>query len=161
MKMHANSLAIIMAFVIGLIEINLTMLARTAEASPVQASNLVGSELKTEDVLPKSKLIFVGQVTDAGVPSVEDAGLLTYRHVKIEVSRILRGTTASIIFATLRTVATFKYKESSVEIEKQYIFFAEPTQGQSDPFLILKVLPASNDNLIQIQKESKNGPPFE
>ena len=115
---------------------------------------LSGSTFKSEDVLAKADVVFVGTITEAGSevllpPTAPYAGPL-YGGVKVNVLQVLRGSIGAQVSVSLFT--SFVHHEKLHTVGSSYIFFVKKNApGQPDPYTALKLLPATGDNIAKVK----------
>jgi hypothetical protein len=118
---------------------------------------LTGSIIKMDAGLSKATAVFVGRITDMGDKDNFPPDMRVgpgYFHVKVELLQQLRGFVNGQIFVQL--MAVNDRQETLPTIGAPYIFFV--TEGGSnagagiDRYSVLKLLPATNDTVLAIQK---------
>lgn len=136
-----------------------------AEAGQNESVRLIGSNIKTKDIISKMDAIFVGKITKRGEkvilpPIAQDRGNL-YGGIKVAVAQVLRGSVDTQISVTLFLNAL--YYEKLPWIGTSYIFFvtkdAKVDPFNPDPFTVLKLLPATDANIAKVKKLIVATPP--
>ena len=115
-------------------------------------SRFTGSNLKSEDVLLKVSAIFIGKITQIGFANTKMEGVLIYRNVQINVLRILRGSLDAKSTFRLDVVPLTGFREISPVAGNSYIFFVKRNyEGEPDPFIVVKLLPATDNNIARVK----------
>jgi len=141
--------------------VNLVCQVQTSKAQDVSDSvdqntpvKLTGSVVKTGDIIATCDDVFIGEITDIGIPSdpSEDGWTLS-TGVGVEVSENLRGSVESQISVSLRTLSNPNVQESPPKYDSSYIFLVNKTTDASqDPYRVVKLLPATDDNIAMVRK---------
>ena len=112
-----------------------------------------GSTLKSDDIVSKADAIFVGKITAIGFGNLKAKGESVYRGVQVKVLKVLRGTIESSITVTLHVIAVMDFHEDPPEAGSPYIFFVKKAGAlEKDPYVVLKLLPATDDNIAKIKQ---------
>jgi len=116
--------------------------------------NLIGSSLKTENAIAKSQTVFIGQLVSLGERdnSVDHESLgQEYENAKIKLVELLKGT-----FDAHTTVGIYSnaimLKEETPHVGETYIFFVAYAGNASNPFIVIKLLTATNDSVFNVKK---------
>ena len=129
--------------------------ALKAQDTPVSSDQkLTGSVVKVEDIISTCDAVFLGEITDIGVPSdPADDGWTVTSGIGVSVSENLRGSVESQIKVTLRTLSSSSTQESTPKFEGSYIFFVNKTADASeDPYMVVKLLPATDTNIAMVKQ---------
>jgi len=124
----------------------------------VAPPKITGSRITAEDALQKSDVIFIGQITSLGVEEYHETAEPypgpNYQGAKVKVVQTLRGSLKSPAVMTI-FVGSVVYQETIPTVGYLYIVFAirtiKPDRHNPDPFVILKLLPATDDNTAKVK----------
>lgn len=115
------------------------------------APKLTGSMLKIEEAVTKSGAIFVGQFTSFGKKGAIGPGESELFGNHVKVSQDLKATFddgATVAFNRMTDLG-----EQKPATKVLYIFFmTKNAQTEPDPFTVLKLVPATNDNIAIVMK---------
>jgi hypothetical protein len=113
---------------------------------------LSGSDLKSEDIVLKANAVFVGEITELGHPNTKAPGQNVYHGVQIKVLQVLRGSVDAQVTVTLYIHFAPNSSENPPKVGNTYIFFAHKnTEVGWNPFTVLKLLPATDDNIAKVK----------
>jgi hypothetical protein len=113
---------------------------------------LSGSSLKSEDIATKVDAIFVGEITAIGFGNTKEKGESSYRGVQVKVLQVLRGAVDTSITVTLYVVGRMDFHEDPPKVGSSYIFFAKKAGAfEKDPYIVLKLLPATDANIAKVK----------
>ena len=118
-----------------------------------ESIKLTGSATKAEDILSISSEVFVGGITDPGIPSYgAGVGWTVYSGVGVNVAENLRGTVDPQTKIGLRTLACPGIQDLAPKGGSSYIFFVyKSTDDSQDPYTAIKLLPATADNVAMVK----------
>jgi len=120
------------------------------QTGPVRFS---GSAVKTESIVASCDAIVVGEVTEPGTSQDQPESPWTvYSGIGVKISQILRGSVDHQIDVTLSTMRSQSFQEIPPTFEDSYIFFINKTDTGSDPYQVIKVLPATDENIAVVKK---------
>lgn len=124
-----------------------------SEPAPTNApARLTGSILKLEDAVSKADAVFAGIVEDEGGGSYKSLGEITYYHVKVRTSQVFCGTVGGLVFVSARVGYAKKENEEDLKKGGSYIFIVKKNSQQTpDPFVALKIIPATDDNITKVK----------
>ena len=123
----------------------------SADGAPI----LTGSTLKTDDIVRKSDVIFVGKVTELGMPNPTSTDMAEFAGTKVKVLHVLRGSVGSQMVVPIPISG--RDRESPPNINFKYIFFGHRnTEVEGEPFAVLKLLPGTDDNVALVKKLISN-----
>jgi len=125
-----------------------------AESTPPAQNEplLSGSELTVSVAVAKADVIFTGQVIEIGHPAKKDLGTNVYHHLKLKRLEVLWGAIDAFVYVRLNANYN-EPSESAPEVGLSYIFFAKKNEeGSFDPFTVLKLLPATDDNIAKVKQ---------
>ncbi len=118
----------------------------------VESTKLSGSDLKSEDAAAKSDGIFVGKITQIGLPNAKAAGQVAYYGNKVHVLQVLRGAIGAQVKVTLYVHYVSDIPENPPKVDGTYIFFVKKIANPDpDPYKALKLLPATDANIARVQ----------
>jgi len=122
--------------------------------SQTEPAKLTGSVVKVEDIALTCDAIFVGEITDTGLPSdPSQDGWTAYTGIGVSVSEALRGSVDSQVNVTLHTLSNANVQESPPAYQHTYIFLVNKTSDATqDPYIVVKLLPATDDNIATVKK---------
>jgi hypothetical protein len=109
---------------------------------------LSGSSLRSGDLIVKSDVICVGEITTIGSPLSRATGQDTYAGVKIQISQDLKSHIDSPALVEIVVAKEHDLKEEAPELETSYIFFIKKIPGWN---IVLKLLPATDDNIAKVK----------
>lgn len=118
---------------------------------------LIGSSIKTDDAIQKSRVVFVGQLAKLGEPddSVDHDSLgPEYPQAKVKVLTGLKGTFDAGVSVGIYPNSILK--EETPKERGVYIFFVKYESNASTPYIVLKLLPATDDNIAMVKKLISN-----
>ena len=121
--------------------------------------DLIGSNIRTEDAILKSRAVFVGQLVSLGERdnSIDHfSSGPEYPGAKVKVAELLKG-----VFDDRTTIGiyptVFKLNEETPQEGKSYIFFVKYNGSESiSPYVVFKLLPATDDNIATVKKLISN-----
>ena len=138
-----------------LIAVAVFLLAGITSAS--DSRRLPGSTLGVDEAFSKSYTVFVGQFTSFGRSGACGPGETDLYGSKVDATRILKGTydpKVTVAFAVLSDLG-----ERRPEMPLSYVFFVKKNDGKGvyfDPYAIVKLLPATDDNIAKVRKLISN-----
>lgn len=114
---------------------------------------LSGSTLRSEDVATKADAVFVGQITHLGFSNLKALGEAVYRGLQVKVLQVLRGSVDPQSTFTLRVmVPSISSHENPPAVGSTYIFFVKKDDpSKHDAYTVLKLLPATDDNIAKVK----------
>ena len=112
-------------------------------------ANLAGSNLKTEEIVATSSIIFVGKITTLGPMDMMAKGVRTYRSVSVSVSEVLKGNADHEIKITI-PVRYEPFNEVTPEVAHAYIFFIK--SDAAGRLTTLKLLPATDEGITEVKQ---------
>ena len=103
--------------------------------------------------MTKADAVFVGQITRLGSSNLKELGVAVYRGVQVTASQILRGSLDPQSTFTLRVMMlSTRSTENPPTVGSSYIFFVKRDDASKDStYTVLKLLPATNDNIAKIK----------
>ena len=115
--------------------------------------SLTGSATRVADILSICDNVFVGQITEVGIPSGgAEQGWTVYSGVGVDVAENLRGTVESQIKVCLQTLTSAGIRESAPKYDASYIFFVYKTRdGSADPYTVIKLVPATDGTIAMVK----------
>jgi len=121
---------------------------------PSESIKLSGSAIKAEDIVLSCDAVCVGEIEDMGLPTNSSTtGLVVYSGIEVKVLQILRGSVEYQIKITLNTLKSPSLQEMPPKFGGSYIFFVNRNNPEADdPFIALKLLPATDDNIAMVKK---------
>ena len=126
---------------------------QNAPATSPSDSELSGRDIKIENAVSKSDSIFVGKISKMRLGSITATDRVAYGGVQIRVLQFLRGSIDSQSLVTIYITASHVVHEAPPEVGMPYIFFVtKNTHGTSDPYTVLKLLPATDDNIAKVKQ---------
>jgi hypothetical protein len=134
--------------------------------------NLTGSTLKADDVISQSDAVFIGEVTQIG-STASSPVMASYGGTKVNVAQTYKGSVDRKISVTIDAL-DLDHEQAPLAGNKYVFFVRKNTETGSDAFTVLKLLPATKDNIItamlavlkertkakllEIEKEKKQSP---
>jgi hypothetical protein len=112
--------------------------------TPSTSKNITGSTLKMEDAIAKSHVVFVGTITQVGIPSLAGPNQASYS-IKFKGLRVLNGSIDIQIPLMLFTDGLSQ--ENPPEAGSSYIFFVKKEPNWN---IIRKLLPATDENIAKV-----------
>ena len=113
--------------------------------------------MEIEAALSKADVVFVARITAIGDADIKAKGVLSYYGVQIRLLRSLKGSLDPNPTFTLYFIGTPSYRETPPDMGSSYIFFAtRNNEKQSDPYIVLKLLPATGDSIAKVEKLISN-----
>ncbi len=121
----------------------------TRQGEPI----LSGSAQKSEEIAAKANTVFIGKIIELGDPVPIAMDTASYSGVQVKVLQILRGTVNDeVVKVTLHTTWGRNMHETPPVIGNTYIFFARKnTEKGWNPYTVLKLLPATDDNITKVK----------
>ena|ERR1700734_861270 len=112
----------------------------------------IGSSLKSEDLVPRCNAILIGTILDMGLASAKSPDRMAFYHVKVSPSQVLFGKVRHTISVTIHvTWDSHVHEEVPVKGESYIFFLKTGSQEGIDPFTVLKLLPATDDNIAKVK----------
>ncbi len=125
-----------------------------SKAQNPAAPKLFGSGLEIETILPKSNLVFVGEITHLIKGPAASPDMHT-NFVEVKVLQVLRGSVGAQIRFTMDILAA-NDSEAVPKAGDVYLFFIEQNTGRNTA---LKLLPSTGDNIAKIKALIAAAPP--
>jgi hypothetical protein len=114
----------------------------------------LGSRVSMEYALKKSSWIGLGHFLSTGTATepegVEIVGQKGFEGAKISIDKFLMGHLASQVIEAQYDIQTYKTNEHAPTKDGRYIFFLQ--KRYPDRVYILKIAPASENNLAEVSK---------
>jgi len=149
--LHPSILLAIFSLICGAQALNAQDVSDSSDQK--ESIKLTGSPVKAKDIAFNCDAVFVGEITKAGFPSDPAHGWVVYSGIAVRVSNVLRGSVESQIDVSLRTLSNSSTQESPPAYGHTYIFFVNKTTDASeDPYIVLKLLPATDDNVAMVKQ---------
>jgi len=128
-------------------------------AGQTEPVKLTGGDVKSEDAILKTDVLFIGQITHLGFGNLKAQGEAVYRGMQIKVIQILRGSLQPESTFTLRVFHVYSSDEYPPTEGSSYIFFAKRNDpSEKDAYAIVKLLPATDANVTKVKALTASAP---
>jgi hypothetical protein len=130
----------------------LTLVSSSAQ----ETKSLSGSRYKIEDVIQKRVAVFVGKINDLGGSSGRSIGVDVYHRVMVTCLQNLSGHVDTQLKVRLNVSWP---DEAPPVLNTPYIFVVRKEEGSLSDYDVLKLLPATDDNIAKVKALIAAAPP--